>query len=152
MTIGSLKFWYIIPSKEIRTALCTIGWWPKSVVKTPPPPDPHLILCVKLLIISGLISLNTYVLVTQKNRLIETVLLSTHNICLQVGLRTRGIMQNNQDQVIALTTRHFIRVSTRQNQNIEGQEKILGESGPLNFIMEHQNYIVPILMEESTSN
>ena len=56
-----------------------------------------------LLIILGphVISLNTYVLVAQKNRLIETVLLSTHNICLQVGLRARGIMQNNQDQVVS---------------------------------------------------
>ena len=40
----------------------------------------HFILCVKLLIFSYP-SVLTFVLGAQKNRLIETVLLSTHNIC-----------------------------------------------------------------------
>ena len=75
-------------SREVRAALCEI-LSVMTIRKLSIPPwrsflDPrmtdHRNFSVKLLIIS-FPSIVTYVLGAQKNRLIETVLLSTHNIC-----------------------------------------------------------------------
>ena len=81
-------------SREVRAALCEI-LSVMTIRKLSRPPwrsflDPrmtdHRNFSVKLLIISfpsivTYVLTKTYVLGAQKNRLIETVLLSTHNIC-----------------------------------------------------------------------